>query len=120
MWAVGLRVLSAGYAEAPLCPRAWTPASVFRGEAAFPSPLHLFTSDTEAVPSSSFIRYLLPYSTSLFSISLLRESILSLPCHKTKKLARVGVALLFLPAPHRTAVSKGSMLGLPFQGEGQD
>lgn len=96
---------------------------VFRGEAAFPafpSLLHLFTSDTEAVPSSSFIRYLLPYSTSLFSISLLRESILSLPCHKTKKLARVGVALLSLPAPHRTAVSKGSMLGLPFQGEGQD
>lgn len=96
MWAVGLCVLNAGYAEAPLCPRAWTPASVFRGKAAFPAfpSLHLFTSDTEAVPSSGFIWYLLPYSTYLFSISLLRESILSLPCHKTKKLTRVGVALL--------------------------
>lgn len=68
MWAVGLRVLNAGYAEAPLCPRAWTSTSVLRGEATFPnfpSPLHLLTSYTEAAPNSGFIWYLLPDSTYL-------------------------------------------------------
>lgn len=37
MWAVGLRVLNAGYAEAPLYPQAWTPASALRAEAYLPS-----------------------------------------------------------------------------------